>query len=46
MAYSIGLGTGVPAVKVPMAATPAVRWLNPWVWAPVTGRSVPPARPS
>ncbi len=39
-------GHGDPAVKVPSAATPVVRWLKPWVWAPVTARSTPPARPS
>ncbi len=42
----IAFGTSAPAVKVPRAAIPAVRWLKPWVWAPVTGRVTPPARPS
>jgi hypothetical protein len=46
IASVIARGTGVPAVNVPMAAIPAVRWLKPWACAPVTGRSTPPARPS
>lgn len=46
MASVMARGTGTPAVKVPIAAIPAVRWLKPCAWAPVTARSAPPARPS
>ena len=38
------VGAALP--KSPMMATPVEPALNPRVWAPSTGRSIPPARPS
>ena len=37
---------GDEAVNSPITDTPREPVLNPWAWAPMTARSMPPARPS
>ena len=40
--------SGVTSVEVwvPTDATPVETEFQPWAWAPITARSMPPARPS